>query len=107
MSLCIVVQKDTLENDKVKSIVRLCENSPQEFIAELQSGHCIEYQLLAYSSYSSNELVEQVGTLIAPFKTNFGKDWYDLNHNILSGILTIFLEQGSSTIDFKSISQII
>ena len=104
MSFCVVVQKDTLENDKVKAVVAACEN-PSDFVQELQSGHCIEYQLLAHTS-NSEDLMNRVTTLIAPFKTSFGINWYDLNHHALSQIMTLFLEHGTATIDLKSISEI-
>ena len=104
MSFCVVVQKDTLENDKVKSVVAACEN-PSEFVQELQSGHCIEYQLLCHTS-GSEDLMAQVIRLITPFKTSFGINWYELNHHTLGQVLTLFLEHGTSTIDLRAISEI-
>lgn len=104
MSFCVVVQKDTLENDKVKTVVASCED-PREFVQDLQSGHCIEYQLLAHTNKSS-ELVGKVNEVISHFKTSFGVNWYDLNHVVLGQVLTLFLENGSSTINLRSISEI-
>ena len=106
MSFCLVVQKDTLENQKVKSVVRSCENEPNEFLKELQGGHCIEYQLLAYAD-NSEDLISRVSGFIAPYKTNYGRDWYEFNHEALAKILTLFLESGISTINLSSISSII
>lgn len=102
MSFCLIVQKDTLENDKVKSIMRTCEISPDDFLSELQTGHCIEYQLLAYTSNSTDKM----RSLIAPYKTNYGKDWYEFDHDVLAKILTLFLEHDTTTINMTSISAI-
>ena len=104
MNLCLVVQKDTLENDKIKSIVRTCENVDQ-FVSELQAGHCIEYQLLGYTNFS-NELSSKLSSIIVSCKTNYGKDWYEFDHNTLAKIISLFLESEKSMVNLKSISSI-
>lgn len=105
MSLCLIVQKDTLEKDKVKSIVRACDVTPVEFVRELQTGHCIEYQLLSHTA-NTEKLFEAVKTLIGPFKTSFGRDWYDFDHETLSQIISIFLANGETVINFPLINSI-
>ena len=106
MSICLIVQKDTLENNKVKSIVRIASSELGQFLDELQSNHCIEYQLLCSTSVSE-ELEKNTKTLIAPFKTNYGKDWYEFDHDILAKIITLFLENDHCYLDLKCILSII
>lgn len=105
MKLCLIVQKDTLESDKVKSVVRICDGNPEEYLRELQESHCIEYQLLAYT-FDIPSLNSSVLSVITPFKTNYGKDWYAFNHEALSQIISLFLESDACFVNLKSISSI-
>lgn len=104
--LYLVVQKDTLEKDKIKSIFRKSEDEPEKFMKDLQNGHCIEYQLIAYTKFS-NDLFKKTSEVLSPYKTNYGIDWYNLNHENLSQVITLFINQGITSIDLKSIFQII
>lgn len=104
--LYLVVQKDTLEKDKIKSIFRKSEDEPEKFMKDLQDGHCIEYQLIAYTKFS-NDLFKKTSEAISPYKTNYGIDWYNLNHENLSQVITLFINQGITSINLKSIFQII
>lgn len=101
---CLVVQKDTLENDKIKAILRSTNDDLEKFLSDLQTGHCIEYQLLAHTKNS--DVNDKVLSVVSLYKTNYGKDWYDLDHNVLAEIISLFLEHGTSIINLKCISEI-
>ena len=90
MYYCLVVQKDTIENNKVKSIIRNVTSGASEFVKTLQDGHCIEYQLIAYISSEEIDMEEfhsKLFPIITPFKTNYGKDWYEFDGPALASII--------------------
>ena len=107
MNFVLVVQKDTLENNRVKSILKIISKTPDEFVTELQDNHCIEYQLLAnVSSLDFSSFSDKVFTFASEYKTNYGKDWYAFDHTALAKVITFFLENDIATINLKTISDI-
>lgn len=105
MTICLVVQKDTLENGKIKSVLKKIDIDPEEFVSNLQENHCIEYQLLAYAENFSFE--SKLEEITSEHKTNYGKDWYEFDHNILAEIISLFLKNDTVILNIKSISSII
>ena len=105
MHLCLVVQKDTLDKDTVGSVLAPTELNPADYVAELQSHHCIEYQLVAHTQHSG-ELEARCREAAKPYKADFGNNWYRFNHQGLSKIISLFLEAGTSTINLRSVNQI-
>jgi hypothetical protein len=103
--LCLIIQKDTLENDRVKSIVKTTELVPQEFVSKLQEQHCIPYQLISYVK-SCSDLQDRLTSLTNDYKTVHGKDWYEFDYEVLSKIISLFLEYDSIFLDLKTISSI-
>ncbi len=106
MTICLVIQKDTLENNKVKSILKIInEETPEEFVSNLQEGHCFHYQLVSHTG-NNPVLFDRIIKLISSYKTDLGKDWYELDHDILAKVVSLFLEFDKVVIDFKTISSI-
>lgn len=105
MTICLVVQKDTLENDKVKSVLKIIEETPEDFVNKLQEGHCFRYQLVAHTG-NNPSLFDKVTSTISKHKTNYGKDWYELDHDVLAKVVSLFLDYGTSVVNFKCISSI-
>jgi len=105
MTICLVIQKDTLENDKVKSILKIVDEDPESFVNNLQEGHCIPYQLVAHTT-NNTQLFDRVINVVKDYKTNYGKDWYELDHDVLSKVISLFLETDKTIINFKIISSI-
>ena len=105
MTICLVVQKDTLENNKVKAILKIIEITPDAFVSNLQESHCYSFQLLAYTN-SNPVLFDKLINAVAQYKTNLGKDWYEFDHEALSKIISFFLESDKTIVDFKLISSI-
>ena len=106
MSICLVVQKDTLENSKVKSVLKQIDNDPHDFVNQLQENHCIEYQLIAHVSNFSVDTQNRLTNISTPFKTNHGKDWYEFDHEVLSQIVSLFIENEVAILNMKLISSI-
>lgn len=106
MTICLVVQKDTLENNKVKSVLKIIEETPEDFVNKLQEGHCFRYQLVAHTG-NNPSLFDKVTSVISKHKTSYGKDWYELDHDVLAKVVSLFLDYGSSVINFKCISSIL
>lgn len=106
MTICLVVQKDTLENNKVKSVLKTIEETPEDFVNKLQEGHCFRYQLVAHTG-NNPSLFDKVTSVISKHKTSYGKDWYELDHDVLAKVVSLFLDYGSSVINFKCISSIL
>lgn len=105
MTHILVVQKDTLESGKVKSVLTVCEEDPHTFVTKLQEGHCIPYQLIAFTTNNS-EMAERLSLIVTPFKTNHGKNWYNFNHDTLAEIISLFVEYNSTWLDLQTISNI-
>jgi len=105
MTIVLIIQKDTLENNKVKSILKIIDVSPENFLSNLQESHCFICQLVAFSS-NNPILFDKLINLVAPYKTNFGKDWYEFDHETLAKIITLFIESDKTVIDFTSIRSI-
>ena len=101
----LIVQKDTLEHNKVKSVINVCDN-PNEYLTSLQESHPIEYQLIASTS-KNEDLNSRLSNFIGPFKTNHGKDWYEFDHDALTHIISLFLEYDTCHINLNCISSII
>lgn len=91
MTICLVVQKDTLENNKVKSVLKIIDESPQDFVDKLQEGHCFRYQLVSHTG-NNPSLFNKVTNVISKHKTSYGKDWYELDHDVLAKVVSLFLE---------------
>lgn len=105
MTICLVVQKDTLENNKVKSLLKNVDETPEDFVNNLQEGHCIPYQLIAHCPNDS-KLTDRLIRAVGSHKTNFGKDWYDLDHEVLSKVISLFLENDKTVLNIKLVSSI-
>lgn len=105
MTICLVVQKDTLDNNKVKSVLKIIDESPQEFVDKLQEGHCFRYQLVAHTG-NNTVLFDKVINVISKHKTSYGKDWYELDHEALAKVVSLFLEYGDTVVNFKAIASI-
>lgn len=106
MTICLVVQKDTLENNKVKSVLKIIDESPQDFVDKLQEGHCFRYQLVSHTG-NNPSLFNKVTNVISKHKTNYGKDWYELDHDVLAKVVSLFLEYGETVVNFKAIASIL
>lgn len=106
MSFYLVVQKDTFENGKVKSIIRESQQSPQNFLNSLQELSCYEFQLVAYTKFNQ-ELEERVLKFSSGYKTNYGKDWYDFDGDGLSGVISLFLEYDYVSLNLHCVSNVI
>ena len=106
MSICLVVQKDTFENGKVKSVFKKIDNDPYEFVKSLQDNHCIEYQLLGYISDFSEKTENKLNSVVSSYKTNHGKDWYEFDQETLSKIITVFIKYERPVLNIKSITKI-
>lgn len=105
MTSVLIIQKDTLENEKVKAVLTVCEEDPNQFTSNLQEGHCIPYQLIAHTPNNS-EMVERLSIISTPFKTNHGKNWYEFNHQTIAEIISLFVEYNNTWINIQSISDI-
>ena len=103
--IVLIIQKDTLENNKVKSVLKITDVAPETFLSNLQESHCFVCQLVAYAE-NKPSLFDKLIHLASGNKTNFGKDWYEFDHETLAKIITLFIESGSTIIDFTSISSI-
>jgi len=103
---CLIVQKDTLENDKVKSVLKVCHENPEVFLSKLQDSHCIQYQLIAYCK-TNPEMMERISVIVKKYKTNYGTDWYEFDHDALANIISLYIEYDKMFIDVKSIADII
>lgn len=103
--IVLIVQKDTFQNDKVKSILKTTELKPEELVLKLQEEHCIEFQLIAHTE-SSATLIDKLITISSAYKTKYGKDWYEFDGEILARLISKFLENGSTILNLKSISNI-
>ena len=101
----LIVQKDTLENEKVKSVLTVCEEDPHKFVETLQEGHCIPYQLIAFSK-NNKEMDERITIISTPFKTDHGKNWYSFDHKTIAEIISLYVEYDSTWINIQSISDI-
>jgi hypothetical protein len=106
MTICLVVQKDTLDNNKVKSVLKIIDETPQEFVDKLQEGHCFRYQLVAHTANNTG-LFDKVINVISKHKTSYGKDWYELDHEALAKVVSLFLEHGDTVVNFKAIASIL
>lgn len=105
MTICLVIQKDTLENNKVKSVLKIIDEDPESFVNNLQEGHCIPYQLVAHTGNDAS-LFDKVIHTVSSYKTNYGKDWYELDHEVLAKVISLFLESEKTVINFKIISNV-
>ena len=105
MTICLVIQKDTLENDKVKSVLKIVDEDPEVFVKNLQEGHCIPYQLVAHTQ-NNTRLFDKVINTVNNHKTDYGKDWYELDHDVLAKVVSLFLETDKTVVNFKIISSI-
>lgn len=105
MTFYLVVQKDTLENGRVKSIIRESQQSPEDFVNSLQDFSCYEFQLVAYTKFNT-ELEERVLKFSSVYKTNYGKDWYAFDGEGLAGVVSLFLEYASVTVNLNCVSSI-
>lgn len=105
MTFYLVVQKDTLENGRVKSIIRESQQSPEDFVNSLQDFSCYEFQLVAYTKFNA-ELEERVLKFSSVYKTNYGKDWYAFDGEGLAGVVSLFLEYASVTVNFNCMSSV-
>lgn len=103
---CLIVQKDTLENEKVKSVLKVVSEDPTEYLNKLQDSHCIPFQLLAYTECCS-QLSIDLTKIVADHKTSYGTDWYEFNHNVLAQIISAYLTFSKTVIDLHCISDII
>lgn len=105
MTIVLIIQKDTLENDKVKSFLKIIDVAPEIFLSTLQESHCFICQLVAFTNNNSG-LFDKLINIISPYKTNFGKDWYEFDHETLAKIISLFLDTDKTVIDFTSIKSI-
>ena len=105
MNLCLVVQKDTFDKATVGSVLSSTNLNPDDFVKELQSHHCIEYQLIAHTQHSP-VLETMCREAAQPYKADFGRDWYRFDQKALSQIISFFLESGTSVINLRSVNQI-
>jgi len=97
----LLVQLDTFQNDKIKAILKTGEES----ISKLQEEHCFEFQLVAKSDSSANLIDELINTS-SPYKTKYGKNWYEFDIDGLTKVINIFLKSGGTFVDLKIISSI-
>lgn len=105
MRICLVVQKDTLEKDKVKSVLKAVDKKPEDFVTSLQEGHCIPYQLVAHTE-NDPILLDRLISTVSSHKTSYGKDWYELDSETLSKVLSLFIESKTTVIHFPTISSV-
>jgi hypothetical protein len=101
--IVLIIQKDTFQNNKVKSILKTTTLTTEELLTNLQEEHCIEFQLIAHTE-NSPVLVDKLIQLTTNYKTKFGKDWYEFDGEILSKIIFKFLENGNTYLNLNSIS---
>ncbi len=106
MSSVLIIQKDTLEEEKVKALLTVCNEDPHLFTSTLQEGHCIPYQLIAHS-VNNKEMAERISIIANPFKTDHGKNWYAFDHKTIAEIISLYIEYNQSWINIQSISDII
>lgn len=103
----LFVQKDTLEDGKVKAVLKSCNSSVEETLTALQEENCYEFQLIAYVTYPlNNELDLKLAKLTAPYKTNYGKNWYSFDAEAIGDILSLFFEYTVATVNLPLISSI-
>ena len=102
---CLIVQKDTFENGKIKGILTLTDMAPEELMSKLQENHCIEYQLLAHVR-DNRDLHFRLNNLTNEYKTVHGKHWYNFECEVLGKIISLFLEYNMAVINFPLISNI-
>ena len=105
MTICLVVQKDTLENNKVKSVLKIIDETPEEFVSQLQEGHCFRYQLVSYTK-NNTKLFDKVIKVISEHKTDYGKDCYELDHEVLAKVISLFLECDETIVNIRTISSV-
>lgn len=103
--IVLIIQKDTLENNMVKSVLKITDVTPETFLSTLQESHCFVCQLVAYTENKAS-LFDKLIHLVSENKTNFGKDWYEFDHETLSKIISLFIESDRTVIDFTSINSI-
>lgn len=103
--IVLIIQKDTLENNKVKSVLKITDVAPEIFLSNLQESHCFVCQLVAFTE-NKPQLFDKLIHLAAANKTNFGKDWYEFDHETLAKIITLFIESDKTVIDFTAINSI-
>jgi len=102
---CLIVQKDTLEDDKVKAVLKVCHENPEDFLSKLQESHCIQYQLIAYCK-TNPEMMERLSVIVKQYKTNYGTDWYEFDHDALANIISLYIEYDMMYINVQSIADI-
>lgn len=103
---CLIAQKETKERDKIKCLIISCDITPEEYVAQLQENHCMEYQLVVYSFWSE-KLEAEVQELCHDKKTGYGKNWYELCDTDLSSVISTHFLNGKVILDFTSIADVI
>lgn len=103
---CLITQKETKERNKIKCLIISCTEFPEDYVAQLQSNHCMEYQLVLYS-LTTSDLVTQIEDLCKDKKTGYGKNWYELTDSDLAAVITAHLQKGKVVFDFTSICDVV
>lgn len=103
---CLIAQKETKERNKIKCLIIACDEIPEDYVAQLQENHCMEYQLVIYSMRSDN-LVSDVEELCKEKKTGYGKSWYELSDSDLAAVISTHFRNGKVIFDFTSVSDIV
>ena len=103
---CLIAQKETKERDKIKCLIISCDITPEEYVAQLQENHCMEYQLVVYSFWSE-KLENEVQEVCRDKKTGYGKNWYELSDTDLSAVISTHFLNGKVILDFTSIADVI
>lgn len=103
---CLISQKETKERNKIKCLITSCDQIPEDYVAELQENHCMEYQLVIYSM-RTDELVSEVEELCKEKKTGYGKCWYELSDSDLAAVISTHFRRGKVIFDFTCVSDIV
>ncbi len=102
---CLIAQKETKEREKIKCLIISCDVTPEDYIAQLQENHCMEYQLVVYSFWSE-KLEAEVQQVCLDKKTGYGKNWYELSDTDLSAVISTHFLNGKVILDFTSVADV-
>jgi hypothetical protein len=103
---CLISQKETKERNKLKCLIIGCDETPEDYVSQLQENHCMEYQLVIYSM-KTDELVSEIDELCKDKKTGYGKNWYELTDSDLAAAISTYFRCGKVIFDFTSIADIV
>ena len=103
---CLISQKETKERNKLKCLIIGCDETPEDYVFQLQENHCMEYQLVIYSM-RTDQLVAEMDALCKDKKTGYGKNWYEMTDSDLAAAISTYFRCGKVIFDFTSIADIV